>query len=307
MSGGPIFVLGITGRSGTNFLRDLLALHPDCVKAREPFWEDFFLDESDALVGYARRLARRWRSWTDEDPAPELLARLGSALVDFVTPYGGARVVTKTPSTRNLDRFFDLFPDATLLVIVRDPRSVVASAVRSFEADYEGWARQWARGAARIVAFDDAQRAARAARYRIVRYEDLVVDLDAELRAIFAVAGLDAARYDFGAAAALPARGSSQLAEGGDLHWRPVERDASFDPLRRWADWPASRLDRIAWLTAPYAERLGYDVGSVPGGLSRAAHRVRDAGLVARLALRGVGRRRRHPSSPRAGPGRGRG
>ena len=44
----------ITGRSGTNYVRDLIALHPDCEKARAPIWEDFFLHEAAPLFEFDR-------------------------------------------------------------------------------------------------------------------------------------------------------------------------------------------------------------------------------------------------------------
>ena len=47
----PIFILGISQRSGTNFLFDLLCLHPDC-GAPSIKWEDFLVDKSDLLVRY---------------------------------------------------------------------------------------------------------------------------------------------------------------------------------------------------------------------------------------------------------------
>jgi len=299
MSDPPIFIYGITGRSGTNFVRDLLVRHPDCAQGRPEIWEDFFIDESDPLFAYANSLARRWRAWVAGDPTPELMAELGRGLITFLSAGRAGRIVTKTPSVRNLGRFFRLFPEAKLLVLVRDPRSVAASAERSFDADYEGWARQWARHGRIILDFDQAWRATRGADYAIVHYEDLVVDTEGTLRKIFATLELDPERYDFEAAAALPARGSSQLAASGDVHWKPVQRDADFDPLRRWRDWPEAKLRRIAWLTAPVAEQLGYDLGEPPHGFESAAHHARDARLTARLATRGARRRLRRLSSGR--------
>ena len=37
----PIFILGIMPRSGTNFLHQLITLHPACVSS--PVWEDFLI------------------------------------------------------------------------------------------------------------------------------------------------------------------------------------------------------------------------------------------------------------------------
>ena len=54
------------------------------------------------------------------------------------------RLVTKTPTVKNLGLFFQLFPTSKLLVLVRDGRSVVESAVRTFDRPYGHAAREWA-------------------------------------------------------------------------------------------------------------------------------------------------------------------
>ena len=57
----PIFILGISQRSGTNFLSDLLALHPDCDATLIP--EDFFVAHADLLIKFANSLDRIWQHW----------------------------------------------------------------------------------------------------------------------------------------------------------------------------------------------------------------------------------------------------
>ena len=287
----PIFVLGITGRSGTNYLRDLIAVHPQCVTAKAPIWEDFLLDQVKPLLEYAERLQGKWASWGD-GAGSDLLPVMGEALTAYLSPDSGRHLVTKTPSVRNLDRFFDVFPSARLVIIVRDPRSVVESAVKSFDADYEGWARDWARGAARILEFrrrswgDDRV-------HHLVRYEDVIEDMRGTLTALFTTIGLDVAVYDFAEAENLPVRGSSQLASDGDMHWQPVTRSSDFDPLRRWEHWPTGRLQRVEWIAGPAMEALGYErIAEQPNGF---VQRVRDGALLARLARRQALRRaRRH-------------
>ena len=56
----PIFIHGILPRSGTNFLWDLLLLHPDCCRGREPVNEDLFLDQSDHLVAFSDAVRAIW-------------------------------------------------------------------------------------------------------------------------------------------------------------------------------------------------------------------------------------------------------
>ena len=80
----PIFIHGILPRSGTNFLWDLLLLHPDCSRAREPVNEDLFLDQSDHLAAYCRGCrAELWDpSWGTfgADVLDALFAGIGEGL-----------------------------------------------------------------------------------------------------------------------------------------------------------------------------------------------------------------------------------
>ena len=85
--------------------------------------------------------------------------------------------MTKSPSVRHLDRFFAFFPRARLLILVRDGRSVVQSAMDTFGWDFERACRAWAEAANTIDRFQQSE-SARADRWRIVRYEDLIDDLE---------------------------------------------------------------------------------------------------------------------------------
>ncbi|RME38852.1 MAG: sulfotransferase [Planctomycetota bacterium] len=256
----PIFILGILPRCGTNYLLDLLTLHPDCVAA-EPMREDFLLYHADRLVEYAETVYGAWnpRWGATESDRERMLAGLGAGLCRFLTEgREGKRVVTKTPRTENLDLFFRIFPEASLIVLVRDGRSVVESGIASFGWHRESAIRAWARSADRIDAFERTHRG-QGYRYVLVRYEDLWTDLEAQMRRILGTVGLDEARYDFAAAADLPLRGSSTLRQaGGELHWRPVEKPPAFDPMSRFRHWSPLRHHRFNRLAGRQLERFGY-------------------------------------------------
>lgn len=257
--GAPIFILGIAHRSGTNFLSDLLGLHPDCGRPA-PVWEDFLAHHLDLLTEYVEAVCRHWRGWGDTREAEQKLSHaLGEALIAFLdSRHEQKRTVTKTPSVRNLGRFFSVFPNAHLIILVRDGRAVVESALRSFGGSFEARVRHWAEAARTILRFDDEMRG-KEFRYIIVRYEDIWRDLEGELRRIFGFLALDAAVYDFEAAAKAPVRGSSVLGrKDGTVHWDPVHRTAQFDPLRRWADWPRARHKRFNWIAGRYLRAFGY-------------------------------------------------
>jgi hypothetical protein len=258
-SDGPIFVLGMAQRSGTNFLADLICLHPDC-GLPAPIWEDYLLHHAGSLLEYADSLHRIWYRWIGEQGGRDLIHRwLGDGLLSMLSAHTTRRrLVTKTPSVRNLRWFFHLFPEAYLLVLIRDGRAVVESQRLMAGGSFDTLCSQWADAAEEILRFD-ATAGGSGLRYRIVRYEDLVSDLWGELDRLLAFLRLDPEAYDFVAAEHLPVRGSSAYGRGsGDVHWAPVERSGEFAPLRRWAHWTPTEHRRFNWIAGRQLERLGY-------------------------------------------------
>jgi hypothetical protein len=293
----PIFMLGVLERSGTNFLSDLLTLHPDCSKAA-PLHEDFFHFDADLLEEYARRTASRWpERWIPSNAGAEnVMASLGRGLLDFMyrtaEDTSGRRLVAKTPSVKNLPLLPRLFPGVPAVVLIRDGRSVVESGVRSFGFTYEEQTRKWG-WAARVIretvgvpsdrGRDDSRP------FLLVRYEDLVMDPEPQLRRIFAFTGLDAERYDFGAVERLPVRGSSTFRpESGNLNWEPVAQSEDFNPLERWRSWTPARHARFNWLAGRELEAFGYEpVEPRTGALNALRNRLADAKWAIRPKRRG--------------------
>ncbi len=58
----PIFVLGIMQPSGTNFLKDVVQLHPDCGFPGHPLLEDYLAQSADLLVKYIKSVATDWNA-----------------------------------------------------------------------------------------------------------------------------------------------------------------------------------------------------------------------------------------------------
>jgi protein-tyrosine sulfotransferase len=265
---GPIFIHGILQRSGTNFLWDLLLLHPDCAPARDPIREDLFLQHSDPLVAFVETVRSCWDPiWGTfgGDLPDRLYAGIGAGLLSFLRTDADRRLVTKSPSVRHLERFFTFFPSAQLLILVRDGRSVVQSGVDTFGWDFDFVCRAWAEAADTIRRFQQTE-SGRADRWRVVRYEDLVDDMEGQLRLLFEFLGLDATRYDFDAARNLPVRGSSWFGRRSTgVHWQAVAKDASFVPKQRWHSWSAGHLDRFEWLAGEQLRAFDY---AAPAGRS---------------------------------------
>jgi hypothetical protein len=260
----PIFILGIHGRSGTNFLADLLSLHPDCA-VPSPIMEDYILHHADVLVDYSKSVFWHWSrvpTWKIDDRLEDLLLQgIGNGLIKFINSQADKkRIVTKTPSIRNLELFFKLFPDAYLLILVRDGRAVVESCVKSFGWNYEETMRKWAYAAHLILEFDRNNSDSNL-KYMILRYEDIHTNPVNQLHQIFDFVGLDVEAYDFEAAINLPVKGSSMFRGQGkkNVHWKPVEKTAEFDPLQRWKDWSRAQHERFNWIAGKYMIQFGYE------------------------------------------------
>ena len=275
----PIFIQGILQRSGTNYLNNLLLLHPD-VKSPGLVWEDFFLAHADLLAEYRESVQRRWPpQWAvaaDSELGPKaLLQYIGKGLIDFMqaqyrngldkeaspaavtTP---VTLVTATPSVRNLHLFFDLFPNAAPIIIVRDGRAVVESGVRSFGWNYDEAMRMWANGARRIQDF--CENPEHKGRFLLVRYEDIYTHTRDMLGNILDFLQLDRSRYDFTAAENMGIMGSSELmGTEGRVHWKSVDKSADFNPLARASQWGPALNSRFAWIADKEMAALRYDMG----------------------------------------------
>lgn len=293
----PLFLFGLTQRTGTHYLSSLLELHPRCVPISVPADEsvsrpeDHLFDKADSLLRYVADVRAKWNpAWGLGDDAGELLlAELVDGISRFVvrlgTRDGGSPdyVMTKTPGTNHLRVLVECLPDLPVLVIARDGRDVVESARKTWGWSYERWTRVWRDGVDSLVA---AQQIDRNGSIKVVRYEDLLAELRPTMESVLAHLDLPAAEYDWDAAAALPVRGSSFMRkDGGDLSWTPVKDTEGLIGRPRWADWPAPRLARFAHLAGAQMAHLGYDVGDVTS--RPAVEPVRDAlWSAARIARR---------------------
>lgn len=271
----PVFILGLLPRSGTNHLWDLLGLHPDTELMR-PVYEDHLVRWTPHLRHYVEDVSRRWSPEWDvgEDEITELLFALGDGIASWVTGGSQRRVVTKMPSVENAQHFFDVFRSSTLVVIVRDGRSLAESGVRTFGWTYEQAFRRWSEGARTVI---DLQRTAPTDRFCLVRYEDLVERPRDTVRYVCERSGLDPDTFPYDRIDALPVRGSSALAgQGGSVHWELTEKPADFAPVERHESWSPHLHRRFERVAGAEQRALGYGLVS-PSGSDTARERFGDA------------------------------
>lgn len=261
----PIFIFGIMQRSGTNFVKDVVCLHPDCGFPGPPLVEDFLAQNTDLLVQYSQAVLDDWnrlgRTTVYDSLEEELRICLGNGVLSLLESRikDKKRLVTKTPSIRNLEHFFKIFPKARLLIVVRDGRAVVESGVKSFGWSYEQAFHQWAEAAKKIYEFDCTYKVSNH-KYLIVRYEDIWENLEEKIENILRFLDLDCNTYDLKSAKNLPVRGSSTIRSQSDekMVWKAVEKPKEFNPLDRWRNWDSKLHQRFNWLAGQYMEYLGY-------------------------------------------------
>lgn len=130
----PIFIGGFF-KSGTSLLRAMLGQHPNIAAGLETYWFDIDWDDLSAknskerlyrlAAYYSRELSELEAMAAQSANVGVFLSRL---LDDYARNQGKGRWAEKTPGNIiHAQRLFDLWPDAKLIHIVRDPRDVFAS------------------------------------------------------------------------------------------------------------------------------------------------------------------------------------
>ncbi len=262
------FLLGVMPRSGTNYISNVLTLNSRC-RSSEPIYEDFLLSQSHLLLNYSRKVSTHWNSnW---DTSGELLSEhrliqhIGQGLTSFINETSASEctgcediIVAKTPSTKNLDNYFKLFPKAKLILIMRDGRAVVESGVKSFDWDFEKAAYDWHGSTSRIVDFLNENKE-HSDNLLLVKYEDMLLNRRDSLKKIYNFLNLDINSINEKEVESLFVSGSSEIRrKTGSLSWSHVENNSSFRPLERYSGWRDSKLRRFEWLAGDSLLRMGY-------------------------------------------------
>lgn len=253
----PAFLHGILQRSGTNFLNAAILNHPNCVEPKIKVRENYYVDHSDPLWEYADRLFRKWSNpkWGGEPLKRERFFDLiGKALIEYLSQGcvkdGKTTLITKTPSVSHLERTLELFPGATTMVMVRDPRDVAASAFRTWGIPVMKTMVLWQEAAMHIARFE---RVVHPGEYRLVRYEDMVRDPKTIIRQLLAHLALDESLYDWSSLSNIPVLGSSDYQD-----WKPKARSDSFKSSGKWETLPQLEQDAFASVSETLLAYFGY-------------------------------------------------
>jgi protein-tyrosine sulfotransferase len=235
-----IFVHGVMPRSGTNFLADALALHPDVHAHPGRLWEFPLLYVAPGAKALREEFLAMFRRSEDVVGPYDLLAYLASGwLAALQQEAGPRRILLKSPHVQNITLAPHLFPHDVVLLCLRDGRDVVQSSLGTFPRwrlrgkGLGALAREWRHAAEAVLTFEPGGANAYPGA-RVVRYEALVEQPEAVMRELLNHAGLDAGVYDFEALQRLPVRGSSSLAVAGEGRWSQHDKPVNFHPVGRW-------------------------------------------------------------------------
>jgi protein-tyrosine sulfotransferase len=260
-----LFVNGVLPRSGTNYIANGLALHPAVAAFPRRMYEFPLLD----IAPGARALRHEWLAHYRENSGivaeHELFAWLAAGwLADLQADAPDRHLLFKSPHVRQLGLFRAALPEDRLILCLRDGRDVVASTLASFEKrrpltgrSFRQLVHEWRLATEAVLACAPGGPNAHPHTV-VVRFEAMVADQATELRRILPALGLDPAAYPFDRLAKLPVFGSSTAKPAGAWRWQRVERDASFNPIGRFANWPDHRKRAFHQLAGDTLKRAGY-------------------------------------------------
>ncbi len=247
----PVFFVGFP-RSGTTLLERALAAHPEIVTT----------EERSPLTPAIRHLIGRGGTPAALDGLGQ--TRLSEARALFwqqaetvAGPLGGRLLVDKLPlNLVDLGYANLLFPEARVLVALRDPRDVCLSCfMQRFRLDdsminfcsLERTAETYAAVMGLWLAYRDSLTLA----WREFRYEDLVEDFETVVRGLLAFVGLDWHEAVAGY------REQAERRSVATPSYRQVTREIYRESVGRWRAY-GDALAPLQPRLAPYVDAFGY-------------------------------------------------
>jgi hypothetical protein len=271
MPDAPIFIVG-GPRSGTTLLRNMLNRHPAIAICRET---EFFhwvysrrrnfgplsdLENRRRVVKEYIATQRIQRMRVDlEDLSRTLLeeatsypAMFLSLMRFFASAHGKRRCGEKTPHNGLItELLYEWYPDASVIHILRDPRDAVASMLRMPWApkNVVSNTRAW-------LSFNlGARRSSGNPGYLLVRYEELVLNPEVELRRICAFVG-----EEYSAVMLEP-----NWDRAVNLFWfRRAEEPVTTERLGKWREeLTATQVALVEWVVGHHMQTFGYEPAGI--------------------------------------------
>ncbi|MEM7503647.1 MAG: sulfotransferase [Pseudomonadota bacterium] len=258
-----ILLHGVLPRSGTNYLANAIALHPDVAAFPHQMWEFPLLHVAQGAEALQSEYIGMFPLNEALLTRHEFLTYLASGwLAALQTQMGDQRILLKSPHVQHIGLFPAIFPRDKLVLCLRDGRDVVASTMKTFgtqlfRKSFRQIVTEWklATDAALDFAGGNGQQRRNAV---LIRYEDGVREPRRLMQDLLVRLDLDPASFPFERIEHLPLIGSSTNQAEGALRWRPVARDSSFNPIGRWQNWPRRRIREFMSIAGDTLSRAGY-------------------------------------------------
>lgn len=261
----PVLVLGVMPRSGTNFLRDVLAEHPDLHPDPGRLYEFPLLHAADSAGAFMEDFIAMFPRNEEVLGKWDALAMLAGAWMrELQIEAGERRILLKCPHVQNVDLAPVIFPDAKIIICVRDGRDVAESTLKTFKRrslarkTLGQLAHEWALGTEAALTFQPNGANANP-NVLVVKYEEVVEDPSAVLPAVLDFADLNQERFPFEKIKSLPVRGSSRSEKSDVDKWQPEEKTKNFTPVGRWKDWSGSQKNAFFKVAGRALVEAGYD------------------------------------------------
>lgn len=266
-----VYIVSPTQRSGTNFLSHMLSSHPDINFPSGPDLpsEHCLYIYSDYLKMYAYKTVNTWSKWIEggdqvlEQHAKNLLSAMGGGILNYFSKYvrPGSTILFKTPDAGQLENFFHLFPQAKVVILLRDGRDTVESFSKSWGGrfTFKNICERWSKRVDSISDFINmANEAGLSDRHHVVRYDYLNDNPKEELSKILKFLKVDESKYPWEQVDQIPILGSSNHKGKNGVHWNPIKKDDKFNPNQKWLKWNSSKKETFKKAAGDNLIKLGF-------------------------------------------------
>ncbi len=264
---GPVILISPTQRSGSNFIHQLLALHPGLKPLSDQAGlpqEFFFHTYSEALLAYTEKTVPTWSTWLKESSSREIMAHrlmagIGRGMIDELgKEKEGFTWLFRAPDARGINNIFHLFPSAKVVLLYRDGRDTCASFMNSWGGDsvLKDFARRWADRVQEMHIFHQkAIEKGYGDRVSAIHYEEYVNDPLGNMKVVLSKLGLTVEEYPFGSVEKVPLLGTS---ESKVVHWEPEAKPSDFSSVGRWKKWTPAQQQDFMDIAGASLRQLGY-------------------------------------------------
>lgn len=253
-----IMLHGAMRRSGTNFVGDLLNLHPDLCGYPGDIYEVPLLASGHLLSDAQEVFFKGYQRNRERFGSADFLPLFGAAFIAYLHSFvpKGQQMLVKVPGVEQIWNFKSIFPNERLVILQRDGRDLVASTIKSWpNKSFESVCRRWQKSQDLILKLQSQPEAANIC---FVNFEDAVADSKTFVKRLFDCLDVNDTRYPYEQVDKLPVKGSSALKVDGKMTWKAMEKPKSFNPIGRWAAWTDQQKRKFKRICGDTLVRSGY-------------------------------------------------